>query len=94
MIHLRLTLGQITNSTAKVVCVTFVYHMWGRFAGRLVVERDADNKLWEIRGDQGDGWRTGQFEVENPAQVHCRNGKYSSATLSTKYHFVVFGLIF
>ncbi len=36
----------------------------------LTADRGAANKLWERIEDQGDGWRSGQFEVENPAQVH------------------------
>ncbi len=71
--YFRLTLGQI-NSAVNVVCVRFVYHMWGDDIGWFVVERGTAT-LWEREGDQSDGWRTGYFEIEKPAQVYRRTSK-------------------
>ena len=53
--------------------------MWGDRIGWLLVERGADRLLAMGGGDQGDGWRSGEFEVENPAEVHGRKGKTASA---------------
>ncbi len=69
--------------------------MWGDSIGWLLVDKGTD-RLWWVEGDQGDGWRSGEFEVENPAQVHGRNAvciKRPGQLISRNPFFCIWNLI-